>query len=291
MISNKLDIVIISHASIDITIEGIFLGGPTSYGGRILSELGSNFLVVPQIGRNDFLFRDYYYKKIKKYVFIENKNTTTFRLEECKGLRNIYVVKRAENLNIKNIPKEAFQSKYILLSPIVDDMPIDFVRDVAAKSHNGVVCIDPFNNDNGRFTRKHKHYFEQLLDYVQIIKLSKNELLGLSDCKDMYKALERLGCSKVLFLITLGSQGVLVYNKNMWKIVPPFKKYLVKDTTGCGDIFFASFIYGLVNNFPLLESALFGNICAGLSVREKGVDSIPSKSDIWEEFENRCSYK
>ena len=119
-------------------------------------------------------------------------------------------------------------------------------------------------------------------NYVEIIKLSQNELVGLSGFKDLNEAITNyLSKFNNIFIITLGKNGARIYKKNeINKTVRGIDLCPFVDATGCGDIFFAGFIYGLSKEYQLEECVLFGNICAGLSVSSKGVDSIPKKEDI-----------
>ncbi|MFA4887261.1 MAG: carbohydrate kinase family protein [Candidatus Nanoarchaeia archaeon] len=281
-------ITIISHASIDHTPTGTYLGGPVSYGGRMLAELGAHFKVFPKIGSQDFTFREYYKNRITHYHFIENAHTTTFKLSFSQNVRNIQIVAKAEPFNINEIPLEAFKSKYILLSPIIDDMSLSFIQELSHRNPGGIIAIDPFNNDDGKFTFQQKQYFSELLHSVAILKLSQAELLGITNSTDSKQALTSLPPTNCLFLITLGGEGTLIYKQNVIeKIIPSIRKYTPIDTTGCGDIFFSSFLYALSQNYSLVKSVFFGNVCAGLSVKSKGVDSIPSKEEIWNEFNKR----
>ena len=276
----KFDIVVVSHASLDLYLDKLYLGGPVSYCGRLLDELGANYLVVGMVGK-EFPFKDYYKKRIKSNILVESTATTSFVMEHIKGIRHIKISAKAEPFDIAKIPKEAIKARYILLSPIIDDMPIEFIKRLSKRT-NAKLCIDPFNNDNGKFSKVQKVYFLEVANYVEIIKLSQNELVGLSGFKDLNEAITNyLSKFNNIFIITLGKNGARIYKKNeINKTVRGIDLCPFVDATGCGDIFFAGFIYGLSKEYQLEECVLFGNICAGLSVSSKGVDSIPKKEDI-----------
>ncbi len=55
-----------SHTSLDIYKDKIFLGGPVSYTGRVLNNLQvKEYLICPKFGK-EFPFREYYKLNIKK---------------------------------------------------------------------------------------------------------------------------------------------------------------------------------------------------------------------------------
>jgi sugar/nucleoside kinase (ribokinase family) len=61
---------------------------------------------------------------------------------------------------------------------------------------------------------------------------------------------------------------------------PAFKVHAV-DTTGAGDIFHGSFIYGLLHNWPLERIMSFSNAAAGLNCTHLGARAgIPPLGEI-----------
>ena len=88
-----------------------------------------------------------------------------------------------------------------------------------------------------------------------------------------------------LFIITRGKKGVFIYKKDkVNKLFPIIKIKPIIDTTGCGDIFICAFLYGLSKRYKIDDCVLFGNVCAGLSVKGFGLDSLPNKDDIIKKF-------
>lgn len=85
---------------------------------------------------------------------------------------------------------------------------------------------------------------------------------------------------KPIIIVTLGSKGVLVVNKNWYKYFDAFKVDTV-DTTGAGDVFNAGIAMCISEGKPILESINFSMAAAALSVTKPYVmDAIPSKEDV-----------
>jgi ribokinase len=79
--------------------------------------------------------------------------------------------------------------------------------------------------------------------------------------------------------VTLGAKGYVALEKGQ---VIRGKAYSVEtvDTTGCGDIFHAGFIYGLVSGWPTAASLDFGAWAAAMVARQLGGRSgIPAAKD------------
>ena len=73
-------------------------------------------------------------------------------------------------------------------------------------------------------------------------------------------------------IVTLGSNGALYHNKNMY--IKPQKKVQVRDVAGAGDTFFAAFVANYLKYGDICEAIQFANICASWVVTQRGVAPI-----------------
>ena len=73
-----------------------------------------------------------------------------------------------------------------------------------------------------------------------------------------------------LVVVTLGSKGSLIINKNDIEVIKPITKEKVIDTTGAGDIYAGGFIHGLIKNYSLRKCGNIGSICAGQIITQLG---------------------
>lgn len=72
-------------------------------------------------------------------------------------------------------------------------------------------------------------------------------------------------------VIKLGARGAVAKTRGGVKIsAQPLSLGRTIDTTGAGDCFNAGFIYGILRDYSLENSLIFGNICGGLSVTAIG---------------------
>ena len=93
------------------------------------------------------------------------------------------------------------------------------------------------------------------------------------------KNLRELGFDGVVVL-TLGSRGVIAFEKESQIIVDPLKVNVV-DTTGAGDCFTGNLAASLCAENSLADSLMFANAAAGISVERNGAGpSMPTRSEV-----------
>ncbi|WP_027626599.1 carbohydrate kinase family protein [Clostridium lundense] len=120
------------------------------------------------------------------------------------------------------------------------------------------------------------------LYYADILKVSEEELLFITDISDMEKATRYLLDNydiKFIF-VTLGEKGCFYRYGDNYGIVEPFKVTPV-DTTGAGDSFLGAVLYKLmdkdINNLPideLIKIVRFASAVGALVTTKRGSLSI-----------------
>ena len=86
-----------------------------------------------------------------------------------------------------------------------------------------------------------------------------------------------------LLVVTRGADGCTVHQNNTVTAVPTHSVEIV-DATGAGDIFAASFLVRLRQCGDPIAAARFANCLASESITRRGLDSIPTPSEI-----DRCN--
>ena len=128
---------------------------------------------------------------------------------------------------------------------------------------------------------RHRESFLELIEnYVDIVFCNESEVLSLfkkdkfADCQGALSSL----CE--LVVVTLGSNGSLIINKNDIEVIKSITKGKVIDTTGAGDIYAGGFIHGLINNYSLKICGEIGSICAGQIITQLGSRSNIDLKDL-----------
>jgi sulfofructose kinase len=109
------------------------------------------------------------------------------------------------------------------------------------------------------------HDCEALIRKIDFLIVSSNFPVEFTGIADPGRAFEELGKSYDGFLaVTLGSAGAMAWVGDR-RVTFPGLKLAAIDTTGAGDIFHGSFLYGLLQNWSLWQIMRFANTAAGLS--------------------------
>jgi len=118
---------------------------------------------------------------------------------------------------------------------------------------------------------RHRKSFLELIDnYVDIVFCNKSEVLSLFEKDKLANCHEDLSSLCELVVVTLGSNGSLIFNKNNVEVIKSIMKEKIIDTTGAGDIYAGGFIHGLLKNYSLKKCGEIGSICAGQIITQLG---------------------
>jgi len=80
----------------------------------------------------------------------------------------------------------------------------------------------------------------------------------------------------------MGEEGAIVSGREETIRLDPEPAGIVVDTTGAGDAFKGGFIHGLIEGLTLEESALLGNIAAGITITGRGaLGTIPGRAAVY----------
>ncbi len=118
---------------------------------------------------------------------------------------------------------------------------------------------------------RHRESFLELIDnYVDIVFCNESEVLSLFKKDKLVNCQGDLSSLCELVVVTLGSNGSLIINKNDIEVIKSITTGEIIDTTGAGDIYAGGFIHGLINNYSLKKCGEIGSICAGQIITELG---------------------
>ncbi len=118
---------------------------------------------------------------------------------------------------------------------------------------------------------------EELLPWVDVLITNAHfpeAYTGQRKPEEAAQALQQWGAK--LVVTTLGEKGCTCFTQERMWYVPGFTVPVV-DTTGAGDAFHGAFIYGLLQEWPILRTAEFANAVAALNCTGLGGRSaLPS---------------
>lgn len=124
--------------------------------------------------------------------------------------------------------------------------------------------------------------YKDIINKVDIIKFSKEEINIFSKEKDYRKALKELLNDNQIAVLTLGKEGSIFYSKDKYISVPS-KKINSIDSTGAGDAFYSYFLYALDNgldissDIEITKTLEIANAFGALATQKVGaIDVIPT---------------
>lgn len=270
-------------------LGGVFMMNPGGKGANqavAASRLGGDVTFITKIG-ND-LFGS---KSVDLYKQ-ENINTDYILSDSLKpsGVALISVDSRGENCivvasgaNMTLSPADVEGVKDIIIGADILlmqlEIPLETVE-YAAKlaNENGVkVILNPAPAQT---------LSDELLSNLHIIIPNETEAEMLSGTKvadwDSAQEAASLIASKGvdIVIVTLGSRGALLKEKDRYVRIPAFKVDAV-DTTAAGDTFCGALSVALSEGKNLEDSILFANKCSSITVTNMGAqNSIPYRRDI-----------
>jgi sugar/nucleoside kinase (ribokinase family) len=138
----------------------------------------------------------------------------------------------------------------------------------AAHAHDASVALslsDPFCVEHHQ-----REFLDLIREDLEMVFANEEELKLLFGTTDFDTAVDAIGESGVLGVVTRGAAGCVVVSPAGVLSVPAVPVDRVVDTTGAGDLFAAGFLYGITHGLPPVDSARLGAVCAAEVVSHVG---------------------
>ena len=202
-----------------------------------------------------------------------SRNTVFFEniYGENQNERKQRVLAKADPFTIQQL--EHVDAKVFHLgSLLADDFPTEVVEYLSRK---GRVSIDV--QGYLREVRDEKVYpidwKEKLkvLKHTYYLKVNETEMetiTGLEDAHEAAKLIHAWGVTEVI--ITLGSEGSLVYVDDKFYEIPAYPPHEVVDATGCGDTYSAGYLYKRLQGATPTEAGKFAAAMCTIKLEHNG---------------------
>lgn len=244
-------------------------GGMIPNAASIMAGYGVKTYVLDTLGNDNYT--SFILDDLKKHdidtSFIETKNdmaNTRTHIILAENERTIFIVKNKKpSLKIDKDKEELLQNAAYIYTTINDMKNLENSEQIISelKESNARIAYD-VETESFADAKKDKLYFEN----AHVLLFNENGFRKY--CNDRPKDVvikEILNTQVEVVVITLGSKGCAVYSQN-----EDFKakgiKVDIKDTTGAGDTFNSTFIYGLMQGWDLSKTAQIANAAAARSI-------------------------
>lgn len=283
------DICCIGHITLDKIItpkQTIYMPGGTSYYfSHGISHLNDwkNYKLVTSLAPSEYSSVDELTGKGLNVEIIPSKKTVYF--ENSYGInqnnRTQRVLAKADPFTVEKI--QHIEAKIFHLGSLLSD---DFFLDVIKYlSKKGILSVDA--QGYLREVRGENVYpidwceKKEALKYVHILKVNEHEakvLTGLDDYQAAARQLAEWGVKEVL--LTLGSEGSIIYAENSFYYIPAYPPKEVVDATGCGDTYMLGYLYMRNKGVSYEEAGCFAAALSTVKLEKSGPFS-GTEEDAW----------
>ena len=202
-----------------------------------------------------------------------SRNTVFFEniYGENQNERKQRVLAKADPFTIQQL--EHVDAKVFHLgSLLADDFPTEVVEYLSSK---GRVSIDVQGylrevRDEKVYAIDWKEKLEVLKNtyYLKVNETEMETITGLKDAHEAAKLIHAWGVTEVI--ITLGSEGSLVYVDDKFYEIPAYPPHEVVDATGCGDTYSAGYLYKRLQGATPTEAGKFAAAMCTIKLEHNG---------------------
>ena len=268
-----------------------------------LRSLGAKTTLIGLFGRNNAInmtafslikknkisllkINDQKYETPVKTRFNSN-NQQLFRVDNEIPNKNDY-----SNFIIKQLKTIINQFEIVILSDYdkgflnKTDKIIDYL-----KKNKKIILVDPKSNNFNKYKGAHlikpnKQEIEKIINVPYILSEKIDNLIKKEIKKNKLKYI----------LLTLGEQGMVLYEKNNISRISNQLSPKVYDVTGAGDTVIATLAYFLNNNFSIMDAASMSNLAGNIVVSKNetatiSVNELNKFSNLYLEKKNKIISK
>ena len=306
----KIDIAVIGECLVELSANGSladtstlnkFFGGDTVTTAVAIARLGGNITYLTKVGNDGF--SEFILSALKK----ENIDTSLIKTnDEQNGMyivshtlenKEVLYYKRktaATKLSIEDLPKEHIKKLKLLYSTgVVQSLSAssrELVRESfkIAKENEVLTAYDPNYTSCFMNSTDTKEYFEEIIDFTDIIFLSlKNDATRLYDFESIDKVIKYFwdrGVKIVVVKSHIDKGYYTGYNGDI-AFTEFYNTQKAIDTTASGDVFNGGFLYALNKGYAPADAAKFASVVSGLQTQNYGaIQSIPYKETVLEKI-------
>lgn len=273
------DICCIGHITLDKIItpkQTVYMPGGTSYyfsHGICHLKDHAHYKLVTSLASSEYQSVNELRAKGINVEVIPSRYTVYFenKYGENQNNRTQRVLAKADPFTVEKL--KHLEARFFHLGSLLsDDFPLEVIKFMSAK---GILSVDA--QGYLREVRGEKVYpvdweeKREALKYIDILKVNEHEaavLTGSSDYDEAVHLLHEWGVKEVL--LTLGSEGSLIYAENKLYRIPAYPPKEVVDATGCGDTYMLGYLYMRNKGTSYAEAGTFAAALSTIKLEKSG---------------------
>lgn len=273
------DICCIGHITLDKIItpkQTVYMPGGTSYyfsHGIYHLKDHAHYKLVTSLASSEYQSVNELRAKGINVEVIPSRYTVYFenKYGENQNNRTQRVLAKADPFTVEKL--KHLEARFFHLGSLLsDDFPLEVIKFMSSK---GILSVDA--QGYLREVRGEKVYpvdweeKREALKYIDILKVNEHEaavLTGSSDYDEAVHLLHEWGVKEVL--LTLGSEGSLIYAENKLYRIPAYPPQEVVDATGCGDTYMLGYLYMRNKGASYAEAGTFAAVLSTIKLEKSG---------------------
>ncbi len=273
------DICCIGHITLDKIItpkQTVYMPGGTSYyfsHGIYHLKDHAHYKLVTSLASSEYQSVNELRAKGINVEVIPSRYTVYFenKYGENQNNRTQRVLAKADPFTVEKL--KHLEARFFHLGSLLsDDFPLEVIKFMSSK---GILSVDA--QGYLREVRGEKVYpvdweeKREALKYIDILKVNEHEaavLTGSSDYDEAVHLLHEWGVKEVL--LTLGSEGSLIYAENKLYRIPAYPPQEVVDATGCGDTYMLGYLYMRNKGASYAEAGTFAAALSTIKLEKSG---------------------
>jgi sugar/nucleoside kinase (ribokinase family) len=257
--------------------ERLSVGGAVFYQSFIFNSFNQNYNIITTLSNKDKnLLNEFPDKSRISEIF---KNETLFfkntyydnnpnHRKQCSNFANNSVLKE----NLKSIAIDEFDC--VILNPLIStDIPIETIKYLKSFNVPIALAIQGFlrKNQNNEVILSIPNNLEDILLNIDILFLDNVESQFIFNkelsIKEIMFKIANYGVNEVI--VTCGDNGSIIYSKHLNKYfkIPAYLPKNIKNLTGAGDTYMASYLTRRFLNHDIEESGNFAAMTSSIKIR------------------------
>jgi len=268
-----IDYLIVGHLTVDLTPDGMRLGGTAAYSALTAHALGWRVGVVTAWGGE---VSSAELNEISVVNYPTDKSTT-FRNEYKNDKRVQYLIHQAPSLDYYQIPEVWRDAGILHLGPVAQEVEPGLVRQFSSS----LICVTPQGwlrawDDDG------KVFNSEWPEAGFVLEKTGAAVISIEDLDGDEGRVDELAVSCPVLAVTEGALGARVYwHGDVRRFRAPEIEEV--DPTGAGDIYAAAFFSRYYLTRDPWEAGRFATQLSAFSVTRRGLASVPTADEI-----NQC---
>ena len=267
-----IDYLVIGHITVDLTPQGLRLGGTATYSALMAHALGLRVGIVTSWGSEIPLGP----LDGATVVNLPSEKSTTFENRVISGKRIQVINHVAHPLGLNIIPEDWMATPIVHLGPVAQEVDPGLVRHFS----NSFVGLTPQGwlrtwDQDGRV------FPAEWPESAFVMENAGATVISREDVGGNEARIEELASSCRVLAVTENADGVRLYWHGDVRRFRPVEVDEV-DPIGAGDIFAAALFFRLFSTRDPWEAARFATHLSAISVTRPGLDGIPTSDEIRE---------